>query len=228
MSQLSHILEVSGNPITVLENIETQKDIKIEPGAVWTLPEGSKAYLLDLLKGGGVRLHLEYIEILYRALFDLAETPRAAYGSLQKELSGTALNIEFQSLVQKVVRKRVIRTPAYRRRCEMILKLAEQFLGYDISGIMPRVSWGPIISSDIIRQAQSEQLLVNAGIHSRRTAMDVLGVQNPQAEFDSWLEERKIIREQNIDLPTPSSRGGATSRVLESESLDDLSTLEQA
>ena len=75
-SQLSMILELSGNPIAVLENIEDAQDITVQPGAVWEVPESSRAYLLDLLQGGGVRLHTEFIDLVYRALHDLSESPR--------------------------------------------------------------------------------------------------------------------------------------------------------
>jgi len=61
LSQLSRILELSGNPIAVLENIASAEDIKVQPGALWTIPEDAKAYLLDLLQGGGVRLHAPLI-----------------------------------------------------------------------------------------------------------------------------------------------------------------------
>jgi len=60
MSQLSRILELSGNPIAILENVEESEDIAVRPGAVWNLPEDAKAYLLDLLQGGGVGLHIDY------------------------------------------------------------------------------------------------------------------------------------------------------------------------
>ncbi|MFQ6122768.1 MAG: phage portal protein, partial [Dehalococcoidales bacterium] len=46
MSQLSRILELSGNPIAVLENVEESENIAIRPGAVWNIPEDAKAYLL--------------------------------------------------------------------------------------------------------------------------------------------------------------------------------------
>jgi len=63
MSQLSRILELSGNPIAVLENVEESEDIAVKPGAVWNIPEDAKAYLLDLLQGGGVGLHINYIDL---------------------------------------------------------------------------------------------------------------------------------------------------------------------
>ena len=43
LSQLSRILEVSGNPIAVLEGVESAEEIKVQPGAVWTIPEEAKA-----------------------------------------------------------------------------------------------------------------------------------------------------------------------------------------
>jgi len=101
LSQLSRILELSGNPIAVLENIASAEDIKVQPGALWTIPEDAKAYLLDLLQGGGVRLHVDYIELLYRSLHDISEMPRAAWGGAERDLSGSALRIELGSLIQR-------------------------------------------------------------------------------------------------------------------------------
>ena len=107
MSQLSRILELSGNPIAVLENVEESEDIAVKPGAVWNIPEDAKAYLLDLLQGGGVSLHIDYINLLYRILHDISESPRAAFGGTDRDLSGVALEIELHPLLQKVRRKRV-------------------------------------------------------------------------------------------------------------------------
>ena len=207
LSQLSRILELSGNPIVVLENVTAEEGIKVQPGSVWALPEDAKAMVLNLLEGSGIKLHIDYIDIIYRALHDLSETPRAAYGGTQRELSGTALGIEMGSLVQKITRKRTIRTSAYHRRNEMILKLAEKYLGEDFEGITHRVVWGPILPADSSRQAQNEQMLVQAGVHSRRTAMDELGVQDPDAEFGRWLEERREILRMNQQLKVRSGRG---------------------
>jgi hypothetical protein len=217
LSQLSRILELSGNPIAVLENIISAEDIKVQPGALWTIPEDAKAYLLDLLQGGGVRLHVDYIDLLYRALYDISEMPRAAWGGIEKELSGTALRIELGSLIQKVVRKRTIRTNVYHQRNAMILKLAGIFMNENFEGVNHRVVWGPILPQDTDRQAQTEQSLVQAGVHSRRTAMDELGVQDPDEEFNRWLEERGRILEMNQEFRASSTRGGARERATAAE-----------
>ena len=217
LSQLSRILELSGNPIAVLENVGSAEDIKVQPGAVWATPEDSRAYLLDLLQGGGVRLHVDYIDLLYRSLHDVSELPRAAWGGSERDLSGTAMNIELGSLIQKVTRKRTTRTDAYHRRNAMILSLAEKYMAQNFTGLSHRVIWGPILPQDTARQAQNEQLLVQAGVHSRRTAMDELGVQDPDQEFARWLEERKKILEMNKEFRAQSTRGGARERAIAAE-----------
>jgi hypothetical protein len=51
LSTLGQVLEVSGAPIAVLENVDGSEGIAVGPGAKWELPEGAKAYLLDLLAG---------------------------------------------------------------------------------------------------------------------------------------------------------------------------------
>ena len=212
LSQLSRILEVSGNPIAVLEGVEASEDIQVRPGAVWNLPADTKAYLLDLLQGGGIRLHIDYIDLVYRTMHDISESPRAAYGGIQHELSGVALEVELQSLLQKVKRKRLIRTNIYKRRNEMILKLWAKFMRQDFTQVSQRVCWGQVLPQDRTREAQNEQLCVQSGVHSRRTAMDNLGVRDPELEFDKWLDERRRILEMNVEFKAQSTQGGARER----------------
>ncbi|MCX8125951.1 MAG: phage portal protein [Dehalococcoidia bacterium] len=212
MSQLSRILELSGNPIAVLENVEESSGIQVQPGAVWHMPPESRAYLLDLLKGGGARLHIEYIELLYRCMHDLAEAPRAAYGGIDRELSGVALEVELHSLLQKVMRKRAIRSAAYRRRNEMVLALLKKYAGQDYGQLRHRIVWGPVVPQDRARLAQNEQLLVVSGIHSRKRAMDEIGVEDPEAEFAEWLKEREQILRMNQETRARFGRGGPRER----------------
>ncbi|MDD4859836.1 MAG: phage portal protein [Dehalococcoidales bacterium] len=214
MSQLSRILELSGNPIAVLENVEESEDIAIKPGAVWNIPEDAKAYLLDLLQGGGINLHINYINLLYRALHDLSESPRSAFGGMERDLSGVALEIELQPLMQKVRRKRIIRTAAYNRRNRMILKLLEKYAGESYGENRLRVVWGPVMPNDLARKVTNEQALVQTGIHSRRTAMEEIGVQDTEHEFKRWLEEREAILRMNKELNVKAVKGGARERAL--------------
>ncbi|HET9015500.1 MAG TPA: phage portal protein, partial [Thermomicrobiaceae bacterium] len=184
------ILQVAGNPIVVLENVTGSEGIRADEGAVWELPEASKAYLLDMLAGGGVRLHIDYVELLFRALYDLAETPRSAFGDSGRNLSGAALEVEIQPLVQKVQRKRRVWDSVYRRRNALLLDLFERFGGLELGGARRTTPiWGPILPSDREAAIRGEVALVNARVHSRRTAMSLLGDEDPAAEWRAVLEE---------------------------------------
>jgi len=203
LSQLSRILELSGNPIAVLENVEESEDIAVAPGAVWNLPEGTRAYLLDLLKGGGVKLHIDYVNLLYRVMHDVSESPRAAFGGTDRDLSGIALQVEMQSLVQKAQRKRLIRTVAYRKRNDMVLRMLEAKTGADYHGLSTDIVWSPLLPQDVLTLARTEQLLVNANLHSRYRAMTELGILNADAEL------QKIADEQRQLAPTDGDNSGA-------------------
>jgi hypothetical protein len=194
LSQLSMILELSGNPIAVLENVTDSQDIAVQPGAVWELPERARAYLLDLLQGGGVRLHSDYVELIYRTLHDLGETPRTAFGGNSAALSGVALNIELDPLLKKVQRKRLLREVAFKRRNEMILRLLERYTGVSYAPYRSRVVWGELLPVDRSRLVTDETRLVAAGIHSRRRAADELGVADPESEFERWREEADSVQ----------------------------------
>jgi hypothetical protein len=178
----------------VLENVTESTDIAVQPGAVWELPERARAYLLDLLQGGGVKLHADYVDMIYRALHDLGESPRTAFGENRAGLSGVALNVELDPLLKKVARKRLIRGAAYRRRNEMALRILERF-GEPKTAYAPyrsRIVWGSVLPLDRSRLVEDERALVAAGIHSRRRAADELGVEDPELEFRRWLEEREM------------------------------------
>jgi hypothetical protein len=99
----------------------------------------------------------------------------------------------------------------------MILDLARKYMNQNFEGLTHRVIWGPVLPQDIDRQAQTEQLLVQAGIHSRRTGMDELGIKDPDEEFARWLEERQQILEMNREFRAQSTRGGARERATAAE-----------
>jgi len=199
LSQLSMILELSGNPVAVLENVTEAQDIAVQPGAVWELPERARAYLLDLLQGGGVGLHVDYVNLIYRTLHDLGESPRTSFGDNGRGLSGVALSLELDPLLKKVQRKRLLREVALKRRNEMILRLLEQYTGAGYAPYRSRVVWGPLLPVDRSRLVTDEARLVAAGIHSRRRAANELGVEDPEAELERWREERSRLKEEAGD-----------------------------
>lgn len=196
MTTISRILEVAGYPITVLENVTGSEGIRTEAGAVWELPEASRAYLLDMLQGGGVNLHIDYVQLLYRQMHDLSETPRTAFGDSGRSISGVALEVEIQPLVQKVMRKRRVWDSVYRRRNALVLDLMERFGGVDLGGLRrTETIWGEVLPSDRNAMARTEALLVTANIHGRREAMANLGSDDSDMDWLGVLDELRALGE---------------------------------
>lgn len=190
MTVLSRVLELSGAPIAVLENVDGSEGISVGPGAKWELPEGARAYLLDLLQGGGAETHIAYIDLLYRTLHDLSETPRTAFGDSGRDLSGAALEVEIQPLVQKVNRKRQMWNGVFACRNAMLLDLLETFGGADIGGLRQTSAiWPPVLPSDRDSAVRNAISLVGSGVQSRRSAMASLGEEDPDAELARIREE---------------------------------------
>jgi hypothetical protein len=194
MSVLSHVLELSGAPIAVLENVDGSEGIRVGPGAKWELPEGSRAYLLDLLQDGGAETHLRYVHVLFRMLHDLSETPRTAFGDSGRDLSGAALEVEIQPLVQKVGRKRRMWDGVFVARNAMLLDLLERFGGEDFQGLRKTTTlWPPVLPSDTDSAVRNAVSLVGSGIQSRRSAMVSLGEADPDAELARIREEANSL-----------------------------------
>lgn len=194
MSVLAKVLELSGAPIAVLENVDGSEGITVGPGAKWELPEGAKAYLLDLLSGGGVGLHVDYVNLLYRVLHDLSETPRTAFGDSGRALSGAALEVEVQPLVQRVRRKRAAWEGVFRQRNARILDLLERFGGHDLGGLRRTTTiWPSILPSDTDGAVRNAAQLVAGGIQSRRTAAAALGSDDPEGELARVIEEARLL-----------------------------------
>lgn len=193
LSVVSQVLDLSGAPIAVLENVEGSDGIMVAPGAKWELPADARAYLLDLLQGRGLDLHVRQIELIYRALHDIAETPRTAFGDGGQTLSGVALEVELQPLIQKIKRKRAVWTTVYRRRSAMILDLLARFGGREFGTRRTVPIWGAITPRDRSVLVRDEAALVAAGIHSRQRAAERLGDENAAAEFAAVLDEARRL-----------------------------------
>ena len=134
---------------------------------------------------------MQYIDLLYRVIHDLAETPRTAFGDSGRNLSGAALEVEIQPLVQKVKRKRRVWDSVFARRNALVLDLLARFGGVDIGAARRTATlWSPILPSDRDALVRNEIELVAHGLHSRRTALAHLGAADPEQELTLVNAER--------------------------------------
>ena len=197
-SRISNILELSGNPIAILQGVEEAQNIQSYPGAVWTLPADGRAYILDLLQHGAIAQHHEYLQSLQRALHDISETPRTAFGDNQRDLSGVALEVELQPLLHKVARKRLIRSDAYNHRAAIALALTDQYTGTDhLNAGTIITTWEAPTPQDRTREVNDETTLVAAQLKSHRTSMATLGQVDPDAEWARIQEEQAQVESQH-------------------------------
>lgn len=205
-SVLADVLNLSGFPIAVLENIDGSEDITVAPGAKWEIPEDAKAYLLDLLSGGGVQLHIDELAEVRRAMHDLSETPRTSFGDSGRTISGAALEVEIQPLVQKVRRARRAFDRYHRERNARLLDLAEKFGGHALDGIR-RVKgvWPAILPNDADALALRLSTMTGSDNLAHRTAMAAWGVEDPEGEWLRLIEEKTAVVATE---PDPEPFGG--------------------
>ncbi|NWJ95065.1 MAG: phage portal protein [Chloroflexi bacterium] len=191
VSVLSQLLQMSGNPVLVLENVEDSEGLRVGPGAIWHLPEGAKAQLLEMLSSGGVDLHIKYLELLYQMLHDLTEAPASGFGRERAgavgQSSGVALELMLHPVIQRVSRKRRIWDEVLDRRNRMMLRLA------GLPVYRSRIIWPDVLPRDRAALVTQEVGLVASSIHSLATARRVLGDEQPELENDLIRAEREKL-----------------------------------
>ena len=137
-----------------------------------------------------------------------SETPRTAFGDSGRMLSGAALEVEIQPLVQRVRRRRRRWEEVYRARNARLLDLLERFGGADLGGMRQSTPiWPPVLPSDATETAQNAALLVGQQIQSRRTALVHLGSTDPDAELARVADESTLFdRPPSTSIPVPDER----------------------
>ena len=194
LSDQADAIRFHADPPVVFTGVESHDAVRVGPGTVWDLPPGADVKLLEWR--GAAPTVREHVELVLRALYETAETPRSAFGDNGRQLSGVALETELRPLLQKTLRKRMVWTAALRRRCRLIFHLAER-VGLlpegAAAGLRPRVVWPPLLPQDEARAVANNVALVRAGLRSHRTAMDVLGVEAPEAELARVRADRAAL-----------------------------------
>ncbi len=181
MSDMSDVIRFHSDPPVIFKGVMEHSNLAVGPGTVWDIPEGAGVELLEW-KGQAPAVH-EHIERVMRALHDVAETPKTAFGDSGRLLSGVALETELQPLIQKTLRKRIWWNAGLRRRNRYILRIAEMKGLGSFAPYRSRVLWPPLLPADNDAEVRNNVALVSAGLRSRRTAMDRLGEESPETEL---------------------------------------------
>ena len=224
VSDQADIIRFHADPPVIFKGVTDHSDLAVGPGTVWDLPSDADVKLLEW-QGQPVAVQ-EHIERLYRTLYEVAETPRTAFGDSGRLLSGVALETELRPLVQRTMRKRVWWTRALRRRSALVLLLARRYgvgtrneprgAGREVAHLATptsllatrvRVVWPPMMPKDDAQEVRNNVQLVMAGLRSHRTAMDALGAESPEEEITRVLADRETLgEEQGARIKNQESR----------------------
>lgn len=206
VSVLSQLLQMSGNPVLVLENVDSSEGIQVGPGAVWNIPEGAKASLLEMLRDGTVQLHRDYIGLIYQMLHDLSEAPAIGFGRDTASLgasSGVALDLMLHPVAQRVNRKRRIWDEVLDRRNRMMLKLAGLPLHRS------KINWPDVLPKDRARDVTDAVGLASSNIWSLETARRSLGMEQPEKETERILAEQQALAALGVGVKSKQAGAGA-------------------
>jgi hypothetical protein len=200
VSDQADIIRYHADPPIIFRGVTEHSDLAVGPGTVWDIPVDADVKLLEWQgQPPAVQAHIEQV---FRALYEVSETPRTAFGDSGRLLSGVALETELRPIIQKTLRRRVFWTRALRQRNRLILRLAEQ---YGLAGVRPgdlapyrsRVIWPPMVPRDDQVEVRNNVALVEAGLRSYRTALDALGAESPEEELGRVVEDRRTIGMRN-------------------------------
>jgi hypothetical protein len=148
VSDQSDVIRFHAAPPVVFKGVSEHNDLAVGPGTVWDIPADADVMLLEW-QGQGVEVG-EHLDRLLRALFEVSETPRTAFGDSDGLLTGVALEIQLRPIIQKTLRRRVWWTRGLRRRAMMVLRLLDQFGGQmrgSVEAYRVRVIWPPMLPS---------------------------------------------------------------------------------
>lgn len=181
MSDMADVIRFHADPPVVFKGVMEHSNLAVGPGTVWDLPEGADVQLLEW-RGQSPAVQ-EHVKRVMRAIHDVAETPKTAFGDSGRLLSGVALETELQPLIQKTLRKRAWWNAGLRRRNRQILRIAEIVGLGSFAPYRSKVIWPPLLPADSEAEVRNNVALVSAGLRSRQTAMDRLGEESPEEEL---------------------------------------------
>jgi len=204
MSDMADVIRFHSDPPVIFKGVTEHSSLAVGPGTVWDVPEGADVGLLEWRgQTPAVEQHLERV---MRALHDVAETPKTAFGNAGRLLSGVALETELQPLIQKTLRKRAWWNAGLRQRNRCILRIAELKGMGSFGSYRSRIIWPPLLPTDGEVEVRNNVALVSAGLRSRRTAMDRLGEESPEAELERIDEEQSATGRQ----PSADEKGSGS------------------
>ena len=192
LSNLRKIIRYHGHPKTIGTGF-TQQQVKIDTDEMLILPNPD-AQLFNLEMSGDLGASLSFFQTLKEALFTESRMPEIALGSMQGvgALSGVALEILYQPLLDKTETKRLLYGELLRELCARMLVIGG--FRQTVEDVDVTITWPEILPRDMLQERQMLQIDRDMGLVSKDTVASKLG-------YSYETEKKKREQEQSDETP---------------------------
>ena len=138
----------------------------------------------------------EHLDLVLRALYETAETPRTAFGDSRAAALGRGAGDGAAAAdpADAAEADRLERGAAAAGAADLADRRAGGAARAGTSaGLRPRIIWPGMMPADDAQEVHNQVALVTAGLRSHRTAMDLLGTETPETELERVRADRAAL-----------------------------------
>ncbi len=184
----TRIVDYYSSPTLVFKGISAG-DLNKDVRTILFLPADGEASFLEW-SGSGPDVEAQLSRIR-DAIAEMAQVPAVAFGQPEtggSNISGVALEILYGPLLAKTRDKRAGWSPPL----EYVMGVALGAANHDVPPEDVRAIWADALPVHGQEQIAQETEAVAAGLRSKRTAMNRLGTEDPEAELKRILVEKEL------------------------------------
>jgi hypothetical protein len=225
-SKQTRIVDYYASPNITATGV-TKGSFAKDVNSIYYLPAGAEMKFLEW--SGNVPMVGEQLTNIRGSIEEISQVPAVAFGrsgGASTNISGVALQILYGPLISKTQDKQASWMPCL----QYAMWIALQASGFtmeleEVSCIFPSP-----VPQDGLTKTQEVTQKVGAGILSKRSAMNALGVENPNEELKRILVEEKISQMNPMaqaTLPTPMDGGQASTQTTPIDSAGWLAEIDK-
>ena len=212
-TEVSDIINYHAAPVTVITGAKAS-NLEKGPKKVWAI--GAKdAKVQNLTLDTNMSGPLGYMELLKNAMHEMTGVPASALGQIQpiSNTSGTALQMQYQSLMLRYQHKKIQYTKLFKSINHMVIKYAAlyepEWLQYNpmVAASFPSpdqytqldpadpatyrttVEWASPLPMDVLLKLNEVQAKMSMGLESKKGALKDMGEWFPDQKLNEIYEE---------------------------------------
>jgi hypothetical protein len=238
MSDQADVIRYHADPPVVFRGVERHSDLAVGPGTVWDLPRDADVALLEWRGSlPTLQEHIERVlralyEVAETPRTSFGDSGRLLSGvALETELQPLIQRtlrkrVGWTAALRHVMRLALVLSERFDARLQMeresaptgqfqIERESAPFVQLGIGGeatlfapYRVQVIWPPLLPRDDDAEAQRNLMLVAGGLRAHRSAMDALGVLDPESELGRVRQDRAILASSPLASPPVAPETG--------------------